>query len=685
MNKFTDVSTLWYDENEYESKNRLNFTAFKTGETQDVGGVQMKDSSKFFRTPKKVCEKIISENELKIEAEYDKGITVTERFEFFGNVIRQHNVVSNNGDDSISLCQLSSATVRISVVGLIDWMNKDRFTLYYCKSSWREEGQWKKVSFRELGMSGSKATIDSGFVDFQSKGSWSTGKYYPLIIIEDNENGRCYFFENECGSNWEIQINKPDDCLQVVVNTCDVNNDGWNLKLSPSEKYSTTTAVYGMVRGCFEDAVCELNKYKRATSLVKWDGNCAKLVYNNYMGGTFGNPDKRLIGLIDRAAECGCEVFCIDAGWYREAGTLGFCGDYYINDKRFEPYTLKDILVYIKQKGMLPGLWFEFEACTEECDGYKIKDAMLKRNGEILGGSRGFYDMTNENVKSHLMEAVDRAYGIGMRFIKNDYNNSTGIGVGDDNYNENAKVQMRAILEFVDEIKAKYPDIIIENCGSGGMRSDNFTLSHFEMQSTSDQENFVHNPSIIMGSLACMPVEKVGVWTYPYFGTGAPDSEEIKNRVCNNYQDGEKTIFNMVTGNMGAMYMSGRLDWADEHNMSLIKEGTALYKQNRSFLAKAYPIYPSGMKPVAESGFTALGLTNEENSEILLAVWKIEDNNDTYTVDLSKYISKKSKIELIYPRNDNVCRYNFSPQVGKLTVSLKGKDNMARLFKINNL
>ncbi len=44
----------------------------------------------------------------------------------------------------------------------------------------------------------------------------------------------------------------------------------------------------------------------------------------------------------------------------------------------------------------------------------------------------------------------------------------------------------KSLLAFVDGLRARYLDLTIENCGSGAMRSDNGTLSHFHLQSTSD-------------------------------------------------------------------------------------------------------------------------------------------------------------------------------------------------------
>ncbi len=51
---------------------------------------------------------------------------------------------------------------------------------------------------------------------------------------------------------------------------------------------------------------------------------------------------------------------------------------------------------------------------------------------------------------------------------------------------------------------------MIENCNSGAMRCDFGALSHFHLQSTSDQEYYDRYPSIVQGMSALMPPERAG-------------------------------------------------------------------------------------------------------------------------------------------------------------------------------
>ena len=402
------------------------------------------------------------------------------------------------------------------------------------------------------------------------------------------------------------------------------------------------------------------------------------LCYNVFMGGIWGEPTKEnLIPLIEKTGELGLDVFCIDAGWYRSPYApedRNNLGDYGPDETRFGEEGLQGVLDKMIQNKMVPGLWFELEATNINTQGSRNGEGMLKRNGTVISKTRGIYDLGDPLVRKHLFDAIDRVYKMGMRFIKNDHNYTQGLGYGDKDYSKNNRKNMEDFYSFIDELRAKYPDLIIENCGSGGMRSDNGTLRHFHLQSTSDQETFYNNPSIVAGSLALMPPEKAGIWVYPYAATvhennklyfESEKTEEILESIKNRNQDTHTTVFNMVTGQLGLMYLSGRLDLMDNQNQALVEEGIAIFKRNREFVKNAYPIYPMGFTYIGKKDFYSMGLTDENANEIKLAIWKINAANDACEFDLTKYVGKTAKIENVYPKNS---KYSFENGVLKATL-----------------
>lgn len=696
MKKFFNIEQALFDSKNENDNFTINFEGDRHTLTE---GVQFVSSSSTFTDGEtgKAFEGL-GENRFAVRKTNKKsGIEVESIYELFGNVVRQHNRVKNNGEKKKNLINFSSAMIKIPVDGVLVWEDERRFKVHYCKSGWSIENQWKTGSLTELGISPMRK-YDGGSVSFftlRSEGSWSTGRYYPIIIIEDVEKGCAYFMEHEGGVSWEISIGvrggKGGTCLMLECGNADIHHDGFCRAMNVGDEFSTTAAVYGKAEGGFEEAIKMLTEYKRKTSLKKWKNGIPPVCYNVFMGAVYGKCNgKNLPKLIHAAADLGCELFCIDAGWYSSIdGAVNNMGDYLPADERFSPYSLSDILDMINGCGMIPGLWFELEACPDSAAFPKTnKAATLMRNGEVLSKPMGFYDLTNVDVYKYLMSAVDKAYKCGMRYIKNDYNNSTGIGYGNtcDDFSHNNRKAFEAICRFIDEIYEKYPDMIIENCGSGAMRADNGTLSHFHLQSTSDQEMFYSYASIAASAMSLMPPEKAGNWAYPYF-LGEDEYEDFDGGAETEFLiernlSGEKSIFSMINGMLGVMYMSGRIDYLDEKNYALVRDGVEVYKKIRPFISSAYAIYPTGMSTIGKREFITAGLLNEKRTKIYLAVWKVDAPNDEVMIDLSRYINGKANVKMIYPKEDKKCRFTYSDTVGRLTVRLSGERFMARLFEI---
>ncbi len=605
----------------------------------------------------------------------------------FGAVTKQKTTVTNTSNGEIKLNHVSSAYVGgIGKGGLTPWFNKERFLVHYCYSTWQGEGQWRSDTLSNLGLFRASNHICANVVRFSSVGSQSTSILYPLIFIEDKEQGRTHFFEIESGGNWYIEIGcegfDENATLYVEMNSAFYNHDGWHKALSPNESFTATPTIFGTVDGNIEKAVKELVKYKRKTS--KADMGYPHVCFNDYMNCLWAMPnDKKLIPLIDKAAEVGCELFCIDAGWYVSDGERLGLGDWIIDDSLFGSYNLEGIINYIKNKGMKPGVWLEIDSVDPAGEFAKeYADCLIKRDGVFAGsGDRYLLDFRKEKARGYIMGLFDKLYAMGVRFVKNDYNQTSGIGYdGDKTFGEELRESLDALYSFIDEVQEKYPDFMIENCGSGGMRADGAIMPHFELFSTSDQEYYYNNPSIVSGLSACVQPEKCGIWSFPYpllYEDRKTDdfSTFFTGENAKKYEDGEETAFNMINAMFGTMYLSGHIEYADERNTCLIKDAIKLYKKNREIVKNGYPIYPNTMFRIDENGFYAYGL--EDDEKILLALWQIDSKENVKTFDLSSYVGDSATAKLVYPSMPTA--YNFVNN--RLSVKLDNKYS-ARLFEI---
>jgi alpha-galactosidase len=451
-------------------------------------------------------------------------------------------------------------------------------------------------------------------------------------------------------------------------------------------------AAFGCVNGGFDEAIRELTAYRRKAlkPANAWDGE-APLIFNDYMNCLWGKPTgEALEPLIDAAADAGAEGFCIDAGWFSPVGESWGrnLGDWLPADDRFGDAGLRGILDRIKSRGMIPGLWLEIEACEERAALFaKPDDWFLRRHGRRMGGGRVLLDYRNPDVRAYMHGVFDRLVSWGVGFIKNDYNQSTGPGPDSGGLApaEGLVEHVRAFYRFIDEVRARHPNLIIENCGSGGMREDPGILAHFHLQSTSDQEGYTRNPSIINGSLANVLPEQAGIWVYPNphlhpeMAAGREAFRSPERRAA--LADGEETVFNVVNGLCGNFYLSGRIDCLDEANRLLLKEGVAVYKAERAFIRESFPVWPLGRCRLNDAGFAAQGLIAPDGRRLLLAVWRLASTEDTVKIDLSRWCASGATVRLRYPSAPHGMEFAYGG--GVLSVRLP-KPNSARYFEIRS-
>lgn len=583
-----------------------------------------------------------------------------------GDVNIQQTVVRNTSEHDIILNHASSMLV--NGIGRFD---DENYIIYIFRSGWQGEMQWHGYKCSQLGIYNASNHANTNSAKICFNGSQTTCEYYPMIFIKDIKRNLSWFFEVEPLSGWYIEVGIMGDSLYVEANSAFNCNDGWFKTLKAGEEYITGKGYFGVVNGDICDAIRVFNDYKRENWKTILEH--PKVVFNDYMNCLWAKPSsEKLIPLIDAAERAGCEVFCIDDGWYESGKPGDSLGDWKPYDDRFAPMTFQDMINYISDKNMIPGVWLEMESCSDTSAIYKkLKHCLLRRNGIIVGGKKVFLDFRTVEVREYTMAMIDELYNMGIRYIKNDYNHNLQLGCdGAESLSEGYALHRKAFISFIDEIRDKYSDLIIENCASGGMRSDFSFIRSMDLSSVSDQEFYYNNPSILAGTLACIPPEYCGSWAYPF-----PlkfDEQTDKSKL---YCGREEIVFNMINAMLGTLYLSGHIECCDDEGMGLIQEAVKLYKEYRIHIKESYPIYITEPINIGQSGVMALGLKMSDDT--ILAVWKINNNERTVTLNIDKNIG--SNAELIYPKTIET---DFCFENNVLDITME-EISCARLFRIN--
>jgi len=224
--------------------------------------------------------------------------------------------------------------------------------------------------------------------------------------------------------------------------------------------------------------------------------------------------EAQVVHAIDLAAEAGAEVFFIDASWYaRPKGNWwSTVGDWEVDRQRF-PGGLEPFRDRVHAHGMLWGLWMDAERIGTESRIAKEHPDWLAPayDGERRLG--GLVDVTRPEVASWLEAAIARVIAENqLDFFRLDHNTHPGPGIRceREGYIENGYWRYyEALYGIYDRLRARFPEVIFENCAGGGGRSDIGMVRRFCHTWVTDWQIAPRSFSITNGMTMALPPESV--------------------------------------------------------------------------------------------------------------------------------------------------------------------------------
>lgn len=358
------------------------------------------------------------------------------------------------------------------------------------KAGWSMEGLHQKNTLTELGLERSWAK-SAETLRFGALGTRSVREYHPYGALEDTKNGIIWGVYLAHNASWLMEMSRVMNSTSLSIGLADNMTGSWSKKIQDKESFVTPTAMISVTKGSIAELSNRLLSM-RHKAIDAYGEEGLPIIYNEFVT-SWGVPlEKDLLKMSDVLSQGKTKYFVIDAGWYKDVSQVG---DWEVSPIAF-PSGMKAYTDKIREKGMIPGIWFEFE-CAEapsKAFGPEFDDLKLKKNGrvivgEVINGRReNFFDFTNPKAIEYLDEKVikflkDNGFG----YIKVDYNTSPGPVVdGKDSGGENVRLHMEKVREFFIKMKKEIPDLIIENCSSGGCRLEPSMMDITAMSSASD-------------------------------------------------------------------------------------------------------------------------------------------------------------------------------------------------------
>lgn len=549
-----------------------------------LGGESMKYSDSTMAL--KFDRQNVTDNKIITYLKFDRGIEISHTLTY--KTGRNYLTVSTefinkSGEDTV--LEMLSSFALCGISPYLEGAGENKLLLHRMRGKWSMEGRHVTDSLEDLMLEDSWTMGHHKSERFGQVGSMPVKNYFPYIAVEDTENGIIWGAQMGTAASWQMEITRADDGVCISGGLADREFGHWTKTVKNGESFKGMDAVISVCRGGIDDISSRLLEAQEDALCVPESEENLPVIFNEYCT-TWGNPSHGNIAQILNAVRGkGIDYFVIDCGWFKEDGVRWdiSMGDY-IPSKTLFPNGIDETVKLIKDSGMRAGIWFEIENVGEKSQAYYNEEHLLKRDGVTLTTqNRRFWDMNDECVKKYLTERViDFLKEHGFGYIKVDYNETIGIGCDNcDSLGEGLRQNMAATAEFFKKMKREIPDLVIENCASGGSRLEPLFMSLSSMASFSDAHECVEIPIIAANLHRLILPRQSQIWC-----------------VIRKKDDSKRIAYSVSAAFLGRMCLSGDVTDLSAEQWETIDGGIQFYK-------KAAPLIKHGFTRICREGLAS--------------------------------------------------------------------------------
>ena len=260
-----------------------------------------------------------------------------------------------------------------------------------------------------------------------------------------------------------------------------------NFYLEPGEKVRTSSVL--IMEFDKTDSIDYSNKFRRLIKNHFSHKACTSSEKDGLMAFEMwgGLQSEEMTLRIDKLKEYDIkfEELWIDAGWYGQCTKCDspFGGDWYMYageweiNRRVHPGMLQDVSHAANNAGMNMMLWFEPERATGHVPIVKEHPEYFipKNNGDFI------VNYGRDDARNYIFNVLSKHIEeLGMSCYRQDFNTDLNILFANTDAEDRKGISeikhICGMYKLWDDLQAKYPGLLIDNCSSGGRRIDIETL-----------------------------------------------------------------------------------------------------------------------------------------------------------------------------------------------------------------
>lgn len=419
--------------------------------------------------------------------------------------------------------------------------------------------------------------------------------------------------------NYQLKVETDDTEYHYFFAGINPDNSAYHLK--KGETFTTPKVAFSFSKCGLSGVSRNFHKWGRNYMLAHGDKE-RKILLNSWEGVYFDIDQQKMDQMMGDIASMGGELFVMDDGWfgdkYPRKVDNSSLGDWVV-DKNKLPEGIEGLLRDAKKHGIKFGIWIEPEMTNSVSELYDAHpDWIVKApNREAVkgrGGTQLVLDLANPKVQNFVFSIVDNLMTKypEIDYIKWDANMAI-MNHGSQYLTMNNQSHLyieyhRGFEKICQRVRAKYPDLTIQACASGGGRANWGVLPYFDEFWVSDNTDALQR--IYMQ------------WGTSYFFPAIAMASHISATP-------NHTVFRTTALKYRVdVAMSGRLGMEIQpKNMTddekeLCRKAIAEYKQIRP-IVQFGDIYRL-VSPYDKIGLASLMYVNEQKSKSVFFWWKTE-------------------------------------------------------------
>ncbi len=338
----------------------------------------------------------------------------------------------------------------------------------------------------------------------------------PYFVLRNEAKGEYFYGQLAWSTNYKMEFQKTDGLTfqigPTAVNALRV--------LAPAETITTPAVHLGPVKGDFDATVQAMHEHIRRSVLPVRDPERSHLIqylmppdqpWSNYRFDEC--TEENMKKAIDVAAAAGCEVFILDGSQWCAV----YCDWLVPNPKRF-PRGLRPLVDYAHKKGLLFGLYIETEGSRDggygDCAGmgnYK-ETKLFQQHPNWFYPTRSILNLSIAEAAAYFEAEVARIIERHrLDLYRHDFC-GVKLGQGSETLRDGFVEcdywrHYDAFHEAFTRIRAKHPDLILQQAAEGNARLDLSTVGVFYEHFTSDWGWYPYAYRMLSGLSVELPPE----------------------------------------------------------------------------------------------------------------------------------------------------------------------------------